>query len=274
MAHAPKHGHQPYEPEATSPASSSIPQGLRAGAQERLRQARHPGVSESQPQDPPQTTTYRRRASLARIQDLRSRIPTRVLCPTPIQGLLQTRCTRAADRCSRCPPPGATSASSDAAAALSSPNAGCLAVAGFGGRRLGRGRQGAAGQGQDAGHACPSVLAFDHRPRLRGRDRRRGQPLPDKAQTHRHLEVELQPGTSANPLGRFNGNISFFSSASENFKSPSLISKSLKSMGIKAPPVPLVQGIRGNLSFHSNAPGRPTPTAARTPPLIQIQRRP
>ncbi len=69
--------------------------------------------------------------------------------------------------------------------------------------------------------------------------------------------ANLVPAVNQNPLGQYRGNVAFFKSAQQNFRSHQQVTKTLEELGIEDISPGLVAGIQGRLSFESIGPPQP-----------------
>ena len=71
------------------------------------------------------------------------------------------------------------------------------------------------------------------------------------------FEVNLVPSVNQNPLGQYKGNVAFFKSAEQNFRSSQQVAKTLTELGDENINAGQVAGLQANLSFQSVGPPQP-----------------
>ena len=71
------------------------------------------------------------------------------------------------------------------------------------------------------------------------------------------FEVSLVPSLSSNPLGNFSGNVAFFKSAEQNFRSSAQVARTLNELGSDDISARVVAAIQGDLTFESVGPPQP-----------------
>ena len=71
------------------------------------------------------------------------------------------------------------------------------------------------------------------------------------------FEVTLSPRVSQNPLGQYRGNVAFFKSAEQNFRSGQQVTKTLTELGEEGISPGLVASLQGRLAFKSVGPPQP-----------------